>query len=114
MAKDLENMSHAELQAFVEKAQQRMVQLQRSRRSEIRNKVNNLLKAEGFTFDELYGSGGGKRASTESAVKTKIAVKPKYRDPADASQTWTGRGKRPRWFQAALTAGKKETDLLIG
>ncbi len=105
MSKDLENMSHAELQAVVAKAQERIVQLQRSRRSEIRNKVNDLLKAEGFTFDELYGSPGG---------KAKIAVKPKYRNPADATQTWTGRGKRPRWFQAALTAGTKESDLLIG
>lgn len=114
MSKDLENMSHAELQAVVEKAQQRMVQLQRSRRSEIRNKVNDLLKAEGFTFDELYGSPGGKRTPAESTGKARMTVKPKYRDPADASQTWTGRGKRPRWFQAALTAGKKESDLLIG
>lgn len=113
MSKELENMSHAELQAFVEKAQQRMVELQRSRRSEIRNKVNNLLKAEGFTFDELYGSGGGKRAALDSGAKAKIAVKPKYRNPADATQTWTGRGKRPRWFQAALTAGKQDSDLLI-
>lgn len=114
MSKELENMSHAELQAMVEKAQQRMVQLQRSRRSEIRNKVNDLLKAEGFTFDELYGSPATKRAVADSTGKTRIAVKPKYRDPADGSQTWTGRGKRPRWFQAALNAGKKESDLLIG
>ncbi len=113
MAKDLENMSHAELQATVEKAQQRMIQLQRSRRSEIRTKVNNLLKSEGFTFDELYGSGGGKRTGSDPAAKPKIAVKPKYCNPADATQTWTGRGKRPRWFQAALTAGRKDTDLLI-
>ncbi len=112
MANDLENMSHAELQAIVEKAQQRIVQLQRSRRSEIRNKVNNLLKAEGFTFDELYGS-AGKRSATDSSAKVKTTVKPKYRNPADATQTWTGRGKRPRWFQAALTAGKKESDLLV-
>ena len=112
MANDLENMSHAELQAIVEKAQQRIVQLQRSRRSEIRTKVNNLLKAEGFTFDELYGN-SSRRSASEPAVKARTTVKPKYRNPADATQTWTGRGKRPRWFQAAVTAGKKESDLCV-
>ena len=43
----------------------------------------------------------------------KYVVKPKYRNPADPNQTWAGRGKRPRWFADALTAGKKEKDLLI-
>ena len=40
-------------------------------------------------------------------------VFPKYRNPAEPAQTWSGRGKRPRWFNAALAAGKKEKDLLI-
>src|SRR6185437_8267701 len=45
--------------------------------------------------------------------KEKIGkVAPKYRNPA-GSETWSGRGKRPRWFLAALKAGKKEKDLLI-
>jgi len=26
---------------------------------------------------------------------------------------WSGRGKRPRWFNDALKAGKKEKDLAI-
>ena len=46
--------------------------------------------------------------------KPRAKVKPKYRNPANKSETWTGRGKRPRWFNAALAAGKKEKDLLIG
>ena len=33
-------------------------------------------------------------------------VAPKYRNPANAEQTWSGRGKRPRWFNDALKAGK--------
>ena len=46
--------------------------------------------------------------------KPRSKVKPKYRNPANKSETWSGRGKRPRWFSAALSAGKKEKDLLIG
>ncbi|MGL3107834.1 H-NS histone family protein [Bradyrhizobium sp. BR 1432] len=38
---------------------------------------------------------------------------PKYRNPKDPSETWSGRGKQPRWLKAQLRAGKKLTDLLI-
>jgi DNA-binding protein H-NS len=34
-------------------------------------------------------------------------VAPKYRNPEDPSETWTGRGLKPRWLAAALKAGKK-------
>lgn len=93
----------------MEKAKERMGQLQRNRRSEVRAKVMDVIKNEGFTFDELFGNARGKTASG----KPKTIVKPKYCNPADSTQTWTGRGKRPRWFQAALTGGKQESDLLI-
>ncbi len=53
-------------------------------------------------------------AGTGARRGVRRKVKPKYRNPADASQTWTGRGKRPRWYSAALASGKKEKDLLIG
>lgn len=37
----------------------------------------------------------------------------KYANPADASQTWTGRGRKPAWAAAALAAGKSLDDLAI-
>ena len=40
-------------------------------------------------------------------------VAPKYRNPNDASETWSGRGKRPRWLVALLKAGKHIEDFRI-
>jgi DNA-binding protein H-NS len=40
-------------------------------------------------------------------------VLPKYRNPLAPSQTWSGRGKRPRWFVAALETGHRPDDLKI-
>jgi DNA-binding protein H-NS len=37
----------------------------------------------------------------------------KYRNPLAPSQTWSGRGKRPRWFVAALAGGQRPDDLKI-
>ncbi|KEZ95353.1 DNA-binding protein, partial [Xanthomonas vasicola pv. vasculorum NCPPB 895] len=40
-------------------------------------------------------------------------VPPKYRNPANTQETWTGRGKQPRWLAELTAAGKKVEDFLI-
>jgi DNA-binding protein H-NS len=40
-------------------------------------------------------------------------VEPKYRNPQNPSQTWAGRGKRPRWLTAQLRSGKRIDDFRI-
>jgi DNA-binding protein H-NS len=50
------------------------------------------------------GGGGGLRGSS---------VAPKYRNPENATETWAGRGLKPRWLAAALKSGKKQDDFLI-
>ena len=40
-------------------------------------------------------------------------LKPKYRNPADRTQTWAGRGNQPRWLKAELKRGKKLSAFLV-
>jgi DNA-binding protein H-NS len=40
-------------------------------------------------------------------------VLPKYRNPRNASETWSGRGKQPRWLVAALKAGSTIDEFVI-
>jgi len=40
-------------------------------------------------------------------------VLPKYRNP-QTSETWSGRGKRPRWLVAAMKSGHKIEEFKIG
>jgi DNA-binding protein H-NS len=40
-------------------------------------------------------------------------VFPKYRNPAVPAETWSGRGKQPRWLVSALKAGKAIEDFEI-
>ena len=40
-------------------------------------------------------------------------VLPKFRNPAQPSETWAGRGKRPRWLTAALKKGKRLEDFKV-
>ncbi len=41
-------------------------------------------------------------------------VAPKYRNPENPSETWAGRGLKPRWLSAAIKSGKKLEDFAIG
>lgn len=41
-------------------------------------------------------------------------VFPKYRNPEEPSETWSGRGKQPRWLAAALKTGHSIEEFVIG
>lgn len=54
-----------------------------------------------------------KPAAKKRAPKARpTAAAPRYRDEA-TGRTWTGVGKRPNWFKAALEAGKTAAELEI-
>lgn len=103
MAIDVSSLSEKQLKELIRKAHGRMKNIDKEKIGKVKTKVNALLKAEGVTFAQVYGKKRGGQTAK---------VAPKYRNPG-GSETWSGRGKRPRWFNAALKAGKKDKDLLI-
>jgi DNA-binding protein H-NS len=40
-------------------------------------------------------------------------VFPKYQNPSEPSETWSGRGKQPRWLTAALMTGRAIEEFII-
>jgi DNA-binding protein H-NS len=54
------------------------------------------------------------KAETDRTVRRPYPrVFPKYRNPVDLTETWSGRGKRPKWVDAQLNSGKTLDDLAI-
>ena len=102
--KNLENMSAAELAAMQTRIEQMKIEKQVSERATVKQMLIDMAKQAGFELRDLFGRGGKKGS---------VAVK--YRDPANPSNTWTGRGRMPRWMTAATKGGKaKKEDFLIG
>lgn len=87
----LEKMSLKELLALEAKIATAIDEKRVSERAEMRSKMEDMARASGFSVSELFG---GKRAKGSKAA-------PKYRNPKDPSQTWTGRGRRPNWMVEA-------------
>mgnify|MGYP001303753324 CR=1 FL=1 len=68
-------------------------------------KVKSLMAEYGLTLADLNGRAKG-------APKAPSRVAPKYRNKA-TGETWTGRGLKPKWLQAALNGGAKLEDFII-
>ena len=56
---------------------------------------------------------GGSRSKSLFGRGARGVVAPKYRNPENPSETWAGRGLKPRWLTAALDSGKKLDDFRI-
>jgi DNA-binding protein H-NS len=108
MAVKLDGLSPKELQTLIAQAQFRLKIARAEHIQNLKAKIDGILKAAGLQLSDVYSARGGKRGKRAGAGV------PKYRNPADASQTWTGYGKSPAWFQAALKkSGVTPESLLI-
>ena len=102
--KNIENMSFAELARMQAHIERLKVEKHNAERAEVRQKLIDTALAAGFDIHELFGRGR----------KGKGSVAIKYRDPKNPENTWTGRGRMPRWM-AVVTKGGKATkeDFLV-
>jgi DNA-binding protein H-NS len=60
----------------------------------------------------LPGPHGAPSAIGERPRRRYPVVLPKYRNP-QTSETWSGRGKQPRWLTAAVKSGRKIEEFRI-
>lgn len=70
--------------------------------------VVEIAAALDLTIEQLIEQGSQKRKTT-----TRKTVEPRYRNKNNPQDTWTGRGKQPRWLVAELDKGAKLEDFVI-
>lgn len=120
MSIDINSLSARELETLITKAKKRKTTLaKRKPVSQVRRKLEQQAKAEGYTIEELFGTTGGTATATRGTGRVakkarKLGkVPPKYRNPANPEETWTGRGRQPRWLAAYTDQGRKPEEFLI-
>ena len=79
----------------------------------IRAILTTKLDAEKHELERRLAQLNGRNEPHGRARRPYPKVHPKYRNPERPSETWSGRGKQPRWVGAQLTSGKRVDDLLI-
>jgi DNA-binding protein H-NS len=79
---------------------------------ELEKRLAQLNRSE-ITEDEITGENSSKLSAGRSPRRKYPRVLPKYRNPSSPSETWSGRGKTPRWLVVALKRGHKIDDFRI-
>ena len=122
-------LSATALKARIDELQKQLASAEANKVPAI-NKVRALMKELGVTLEDLgEGKSPGRRGRPAKATqangaaaangrnggkpktaRAKVAIK--YRD--ESGNTWTGRGKRPRWMVEAEKAGKSRDSFKVG
>ncbi|MGC9370481.1 MAG: H-NS family nucleoid-associated regulatory protein [Paracoccaceae bacterium] len=104
---DLSKMTRAKLEELrrdIDSALERLAEQEREKALEAAEKA---AQAHGFSLSELTGQ------AKRGGAKKKAKAPARYRNPADPSQTWSGRGRQPGWIKQALAEGKSLSDFEI-
>jgi len=83
---------------------------------EVTSELSRKIEAEKAKLEERLqkiNMATAKRGGVEGQRRPYPKVLPKYRNPKNPKETWSGRGKQPRWLSAQLGAGKKLNQFLI-
>ena len=99
---DLSEKELIKLRGDVEKA---LLSLEKRKREDARKAAEDAAKKHGFSLTELVDG-------TKSGAK-KAAAPAKYRNPANPTQTWSGRGRQPGWYKEAVEGGTDPATLEI-
>ena len=104
MANNIDDLSLVELKDLRSRVDRAIAGYEDRKKREALSELEDTARKMGYSLAELTGT---------QTVRKRKSVAPKYANPADLTDTWTGRGRKPRWVQAALDAGKSMDDLLI-
>ena len=103
MVRNLDKMSFKQLQELELQVKKAKATVHDRSRAELRQRLEVMASDHGFNIGDLFGARGG-RGRTVAA---------KYANPDDPSETWAGRGRKPRWLAAKLKNGEKMDKFLI-
>lgn len=103
----LSDLTIDQLEALVPAAEARIKEIREQERLRALAKLDEVATSLGLSKADLARHYGKSRKKTSRAA-------PKYRNPANLSETWTGNGRRPAWVEEHLRQGGSLEAVLIG
>jgi DNA-binding protein H-NS len=100
----IKSSSIEQLQALIRKAEDEIEYKKVDEIEATRNEWLARANQLGMQPEEILQYAGRRRKSTG---------KPKYRNPNNPEQTWTGHGKKPGWLKQAIENGAEQEDFRI-
>jgi len=104
MSIDLEDKSLDELRKLRRDVDNAIKTYQDRERKKALQAVEAKAAEMGFSLNDLVGN---------ASSRSRKVHPPKYRDPANPANTWSGRGRQPGWVKDLLSSGKSLDDYQI-
>lgn len=106
MKVDLSKMNLDDLENLKREIDKALVVVRKEAKRKALDEVRRAARMHGFSLSELFAT-DTKHASPKSKSR------PKYCNPSNSSDTWSGRGRQPEWFKKALERGASRDELAI-
>lgn len=102
----------AALEKQAAELERQLTEAHRAERAGVINQIKGLMAEHGITIADLNTGKAPRTAKATRASDGGGKVAPKYRDNS-TGETWSGRGLKPKWLQAAIASGRKLEDFKI-
>ena len=114
MAKtDLSNYNLAELKGLQFDIEKEIKSRQQDEVKKARERILAIAQDVGVPVKALLSAAGAGRKGAAKAGAAAQQGQARFRNPSDDAQTWTGRGRKPKWIADALSGGKSLDDFRI-
>ncbi len=107
MEADLETMDLKQLRELRGQVDRAIANYEDRRKRDARAAAEEAARQHGFSLSDLTAERATRGARKSSGAEAK------YANPQDASQTWSGRGRRPRWVSEMLENGGNLQDAAV-
>ena len=104
MTMDIDKLSLNELRDLQTQVGRAIARYEERRKRDAMADLEARARALGFSLGELMGM---------EPVRRRRPGPAKFVNPSDANKTWSGRGRRPRWLEAAIKSGMSLDDLRV-
>jgi DNA-binding protein H-NS len=102
---NLNDLSLTELRSLQKEVAKAIAEFSDRKKTEAMTALEAHAKELGFSLSELTGVKKTRKSSGPPGAK--------YRHPENPEVTWSGRGRQPGWFKAAIEAGKAPETMAV-
>jgi DNA-binding protein H-NS len=102
---DLSKLTVGDLRALHDQVAKQLKVAAEKDVSKAREEIHAIAQRAGISLQELLSGSLGKKSGKGKPAKAAGKVPVQYRNPANAEQQWTGRGRQPKWVKEWLEAG---------
>lgn len=105
---DTTNKTYAEIQQMIAELKAQADEQIQNERNAVLMEIRRLAASVDLNIEIIDDN-----TETSKSKRISSPVTPKYRNPENESETWSGRGLKPKWLTAKLNSGKNLEDFLI-